>query len=245
MCTLTWWPASTGYDLFFNRDELDTRAPEAPPREERAGGVRFLAPRDGEHGGTWLTVNEHGLTIALLNDYAARWRAPEPHASRGALVLAAATADSLEAVGDLVAAGDLAHTGAFHLFAIDATASPLLAHWNGVRLHVVRGAAVPGFLSSSSFRTAEVIAYRQARYGSLAQAAARPPLTEVLAFHRRHDPSAGAYSVCMRRPDAATRSISHVQLREDHIELTYQPRSWTGVSAVEQRFLLERGAARR
>ncbi len=74
MCTVSWRAARDGYDLFFNRDELHTRAPELPPALSERDGVRFLAPRDGDHGGTWLAVNEHGLTVCLLNDYANPWR---------------------------------------------------------------------------------------------------------------------------------------------------------------------------
>lgn len=240
MCTLTWWPAPAGYDLFFNRDELDTRAPEQPPREDCVSDVRFLAPRDGDYGGTWLSVNEHGLTIALLNDYAASWRAPEPQASRGGLVLACAALTSLDDVARDVGARELAHTGPFHLFAIDAAASPLGAHWDGVRLRFARGAEVPSFYSSSSFRTAEVVAHRQALFGTLVRCSGRSMLAQAAAFHQRHDASAGAYSVCMRRPGAATRSITHVRVRTKMIELVYQSQVWVGPPRPEHRFRLER-----
>ena len=50
MCTLTWRAVREGgYDLFFNRDELNTRGAEEPPRLGKAAGLPFAAPRDGDH----------------------------------------------------------------------------------------------------------------------------------------------------------------------------------------------------
>ncbi|MGE0442239.1 MAG: NRDE family protein [Gemmatimonadales bacterium] len=69
MCTLSWLPAAEGYRLFFNRDERLTRAPGRPPEPGVERGVRFLAPVDGDAGGTWIGVNEYGLAVALLNRY--------------------------------------------------------------------------------------------------------------------------------------------------------------------------------
>lgn len=240
MCTLTWWPAPAGYDLWFNRDELDSRAPELPPRETRHGEVRFLAPRDGDQGGTWLAVNEGGLTVALLNDYGASWRAGEPRRSRGALVLACAAHVSLDAVAAEVAGSELAQTAAFHLFAIDAAASPLVLHWDGERLRTARAAEVPAFLSSSSYRTADVIAHRWELFRELIGGGRQPGETEIMAFHRRHDPEAGAYSVCMRRADASTRSLTRVHVRPEAVELTYQPLAWTAPAPAGQRLRLAR-----
>jgi len=52
MCTATWLRGITGYEVFFNRDELATRKPARPPARRDRGGVRILAPLDGDAGGT-------------------------------------------------------------------------------------------------------------------------------------------------------------------------------------------------
>ena len=57
------------YHLFFNCDELRTRGPALPPRMHEARGLRFLAPIDTDAGGSWLGVNELGLSIGLVNYY--------------------------------------------------------------------------------------------------------------------------------------------------------------------------------
>ena len=97
MCTLSWLPdrAGQGYALWFNRDELHTRAPELAPRELRtADGIAWLAPTDPDSGGTWLAVNQFGVTAALLNDYDTGWTPPSGRAreSRGRLVPATMSA---------------------------------------------------------------------------------------------------------------------------------------------------------
>ena len=92
VCTVTWLREPSGYRLFFNRDELRSRLEAEPPRrhEGRAAdgaAVAFLAPVDGDHGGTWIAANEHGVTVGLVNGYRrADASAPADVRSRGLLV---------------------------------------------------------------------------------------------------------------------------------------------------------------
>ncbi len=86
MCTVTWRPSVDGYDLFFNRDELRTRATARPPSEAGAESVRYLAPTDSDAGGTWVAVNELGTTVGLLNAHPPAASAPRRLLSRGLLV---------------------------------------------------------------------------------------------------------------------------------------------------------------
>ena len=66
MCTATWRFDESGYDLLFNRDERRSRSPGEPPRRDESDGICFLAPRDSAAGGTWIGVNDHGVSIFLL-----------------------------------------------------------------------------------------------------------------------------------------------------------------------------------
>ena len=67
MCTVSWTREPDGYHLLANRDEKRTRAIAQPPRVRRHFGVRYLAPTDTDHGGTWIAVNEYGIAACLLN----------------------------------------------------------------------------------------------------------------------------------------------------------------------------------
>jgi hypothetical protein len=229
MCTVSWAVARGGYDLFFNRDELHSRAPEEPATLTWRDGVAYLAPRDGAHGGTWLLANEFGTTVCLLNDYGVAWRpaASSPRFSRGHVAAACAAAASLDEVLAAVRTQPLTATPAFRLVALRPDEEPLVLHWQGARLVRCHAATAVPPLSSSSFATAEVIAQRTWRFASFVRRPERPQAEELAAYHRQHEPAAGAHSVLMRRPDAATRSIMHVAVDAQRVQLHYQPVQWT------------------
>lgn len=265
MCTVSWRRERDGYDLFFNRDELHTRAPESPPERGERDGIAFLAPRDGARGGTWLLANERGVTVCLLNDYANAgrpagvhvsgvgpalrsrpgWQGDSPAAaqaasaqrprdalSRGEIVLACAAAARVAEVPALVRAQPLARVAAFHLVAIAPGAEPLVLHWSGAALAVRVGGAVSPPLSSSSFATAEVVAARVRRFSAYAREPAAPTADELAAYHGQHDLRAGAHSVLMRRPDAATRSVCRVGVAGDRVRLDYEAVRWDGAGPL-------------
>lgn len=228
MCTLTWRAlrGKNGYELWFNRDEIISRAPETPPRlwPGSGGGADFVAPVDGARGGTWLAVNTHGMTAALLNDYGVSWRPASPSRSRGDLVAAVARLAGIAEAGALLHADALRNTAAFTLVVLEAGGACASWNWDGTRVAATRGESVAAFFSSSSYRTAEVIAARAAAY-----ARAAGPEREAAeektwrAYHFSHDAARGAESVLMRRADANTRSVCRVRVTTTRIELEYVP----------------------
>ncbi|MFO1446703.1 MAG: NRDE family protein [Opitutaceae bacterium] len=219
MCTLTWRPsAERGYDLFFNRDELDTRTDECPPAVITTPGGRVIAPRDGPGGGTWLALNEQGVTLALLNCYPSRARAgsdwDRPTPSRGGVCWTVAGARSAREAIERVKAGAWESAKPFHLVALDAEARGEWRTWDGAQWS---GGSAPLFLTSSSFASSEIEAERARRWRTSA------PVTveEMEAFHWFYEPAAGAASICMRRADARTRSVSHITVRTGLRSLKY------------------------
>ena len=230
MCTVSWTAVRDGYDLFFNRDELNSRAAEEPPVRAECDGVAYLAPRDGEHGGTWLAVNESGLTICLLNDYGAAWRprADQTRFSRGHLVRNCAAAANHADVIRAVHAQPLGRTSAFHLVALSPHEGALVMDWQGTELIRHDAGTVIPPLSSSSFATREVIAARLQRFASVIPSARTAAPDELARYHRQHDRTAGGHSVLMCRPDAATRSICRVTVDRSRVNLCYEAVRWNG-----------------
>ncbi|HSI08161.1 MAG: NRDE family protein [Rariglobus sp.] len=221
MCTLTWRVSAEagGYDLFFNRDERHLRAEERAPVEQRkADGVRYVAPADGDHGGTWLVLNEHGVTVCLLNYYP-RGVVETGVESRGRLPLRCAGGVRVDDVVRRMHEVELGAFAPFHLVAVDAEGGSVWLRWDGRAMHEEEA---PEFLTSSSFEPERVQAARGARW------AAWPGRTAeaLAAFQRQHDPAAGAESVCMKRADACTRSVCAVRVRAGVRELGYE--SMTG-----------------
>ena len=86
MCTLLFrYRPSDQYPLAIlsNRDEAYGRP--SGDWEWRGGGSRYFAPIDLEAGGTWIGLNERGVTVALTNIFPGR--KDSEFRSRGALVV--------------------------------------------------------------------------------------------------------------------------------------------------------------
>lgn len=220
---MTWRRSGAAYDIFFNRDEQRVRAPACAPRRFGTAPRRYLAPIDGQGGGTWLAVNEAGLTVGLLNYYDGQ-RAPPPCAprSRGLLVLEQMKWARAAEVREGLARTDLRPYPAFLLVAVD-PAEGWLARWDGLRLREAPLAPADRPLSTSSFDTDAVLCERRARYQALV-GAGEPDLDRLFQFHRDRSPRGGAYSVWMDRPDAWTVSFSRVQVEPGGIRYHYQSR---------------------
>lgn len=218
MCSVTWLRRSGGFELFMNRDELRAREPERSPRVHLIRGVRVAAPEDGRAGGSWIAVNEHGLALALLNANGAP-AGGAPYASRGGIVLdLAAEVDSAAAVLRLEER-ELGRYRDFTLLLVDPERAVVARARSGLlELDRAGDAACP--LLSSAFDADAVCAARfeeyRTRVGGGATAAA------LRAFHASHERGPSAFSVCMHRPDAETRSFVHVAVDAAAVALCHQ-----------------------
>ena len=227
MCTVTWLRTPGRYDLFFNRDEKKSRLEAHPPALRELNGVRYIAPSDANAGGTWIGVNERGLTVCLLNHYGAKDsdRTHRPAVSRGKLVSGLMDARSVAEVGDRVFQAGVHLYRPFFLVAMELEGQPVLHAWDG--RHLNNRALTDGDLpfSTSSFDTENVLKARKAMYDGM-KAMAGEVTTELLEqYHFSRDPQGGPYSVCMHRDDAETVSFTHVTVTPNHIDLLYIPRS--------------------
>src|SRR6516162_11002448 len=111
MCTVSSIYQGSGYQLLCNRDERRTRRPASAPQLLTRDNVRFVAPIDGDFGGTWVAVNEFGLSLVLLN------RAPCSAAklSRGLLPMNLIPAHTLTELGESISGMELSHFAPFTL----------------------------------------------------------------------------------------------------------------------------------
>ena len=122
-----------------NRDEKRTRGRAFAPAIRECGGVRYVAPVDSDFGGTWIAVNEFGVSVCLLNGDAGTQNAfPSPRRSRGLLLreLAWETtgADCLLSLKQL----DLSPYAPFVLLILEPDRPAILAEWNRERLPWIR-----------------------------------------------------------------------------------------------------------
>ena len=226
---MTWLASPGGYHVFFNRDERLSRKPAAPPRIERSGSTRFIAPRDGDFGGAWLAANEHGLTLAIENGYTdlddLAHEPPSGFVSRGLLLLALIDTASPAEVLRRLAGQDLHRFRSFLLTVFDARGTARLARWVRGAYSVEPDAAAHMPLVSSSFETADVRRSRTDLFRSMSRESAADPVELHLAYHESHRPERGPRSVCMHRPEAETVSFSHVDVDGREVRFHYAPHS--------------------
>ncbi len=222
MCTLTWLHTEDGFELAFNRDEKRTRGPELAAAQSTADGVRFLAPRDADFGGTWITVNEHGVAVALLNAYTETLGSiRSDRLSRGGLVLSLAGAPS---VGDVFArakATELERYEPFVLTAFEAGETVRVERWDGLELHSLADAEPP--LISSGVALDRVREHRTALFAAMAEGAETTGSELLSAFHASHAGGPSELSPCMHREDAQTKSSCRVVVSEREVRMIHTP----------------------
>lgn len=226
MCTVSWIHDDAGYQLLFNRDEKRTRKPAMMPRLAVREGARFLAPVDGDFGGTWIASNEFGVSVCLLNG-ANLTGSSDGHSrkarSRGLLLLDLISSSSAAAVCEHVRETELAAFAPLTLAVFEPGKPTALVEWNGSQKTFVSQSQPCFMLTSSSFDTEEVRKTRQEEFARLTASAPPCDATLLTAFHRSHRPARNAYSVCMHRPDAKTVSFSRVRVSPAETTFLYAP----------------------
>ena len=231
MCTVTWWRQPSFYELFFNRDELKSRKPGLPPKVEQLDAVHYVAPADGDYGGTWIWVNEHRLTVCLLNYYPAHPCGSErkiSHASRGHLLRSLASCPCMEALKERLLGMSMTVYKPFFLVALLPDQPALQWTWSGHNLSCrkIEDGDLP--LTTSSFRTEEIIEERVKEYHRGLPPGVAPSKKSLESYHYADSSKRSATSVCMEREDAQTVSLSRITVNEAKINFAYQARLSTG-----------------
>lgn len=211
MCTLTYLLNENGYELFFNRDEQRSRLLAIPPKFYQEKNAIY--PIDPQGEGTWIMVNQQGLSLALLNNYQASFNNNKNIVSRGQLILSL-----LQIEGDVIKplmAMDLRIYQPFQLcvFPGDLSIKNQNEHsvkWTGSELFIT-DVDLP--ITSSSVDFIDVSQKRKRRFNRIVDAK-KPLLQQHKDFHFSTE-TLGKYSVNMQRSDAKTVSISHISVNND------------------------------
>ena len=184
-----------------------------------------MAPRDPDAGGTWIGVNELGLTFGLANLYPPEGFTEASLVSglvtRGRIIddlLGAATAAEAR---ELLGAMDSRVFAPFTLAVLEPGHPPELHRWDGARLEM-RTVTSPGLLLTSSGAGRAVEELRRVEYARLVPGSP-PGAEDIEAIHRSHLQSLGADSFCMHREEAETASLTRVDVENRRISMTYTP----------------------
>lgn len=231
MCTVSWRYGEEGaYSVFFNRDELRTRAAsELVAPSQTGAGTPFVAPRDPVAGGTWLAANAHGVVVGVLNNYGGMTRPAPGKRSRGELPLAFADCCDQAAIRQQHQRLRPEDYAPFLLLAWDPS-GVLAWKWDGVSLVRLETVAPP--IATSSFATEEVCAWRRERFAQVAAAGTRAAL---MAFHDDTAHPQPAFNVRMRRSDARTESVCRVDVLRDRIVFHHRRECPEALAAWDER----------
>jgi uncharacterized protein with NRDE domain len=215
MCTVTVLRGADRLLVTMNRDERRRRAEELAPRKF-GGGDRpdWIGPADGAKGGTWFGANDRGVVACLLNAYAAGDIAllgRDDLPSRGGIIPRLLEQDPERARAWLRGGFDPSPYPSFTLVVV--------AHGWGEAYswrmdEGIAANAIPAgwsMVSSSLWRSGEVVAWRQARFDDWLQEGARE-IEGVPAFNLLEVAGRREWSPLMTRPVSITRSLTQAEL---------------------------------
>lgn len=219
MCTVSLVATGERLRVMCNRDEQHARPEACHPRTQATRDGFALLPIDPQGSGTWIAATSSGLVLAVLNGDGP---APPGAVSRGRLIPALLDGRTIAEVVERAEALRGTPWPAHRLVVANrARAVELRVRPRGVSVREM-SLATPLMLTSSSLEAGVVIPERRALFSSRVVGAA-DPLAAQDAFHRlRLDGRAWA-SVDMRRHDAATHSITTVDVALDRIAMRYEP----------------------
>lgn len=223
-------PKTIGFRLVCNRDEQHHRADATAPRWREVGGVRAIWPTDGEAGGTWISANELGLVLCLLNmNPMPAPGVPEGTISRGKIIPGLAMLGGVEGVLAGVRGLELDRYAPFRLLAVEGGegegARVVSASWDrrGLVVEEHRGGGV--CLASSGLGDELARPRLELFEGMVVGGGMTPEAQDV--FHAHRWPERPEVSVMMSRADARTVSVTHVEAAREggawRMRMRYRP----------------------
>jgi hypothetical protein len=223
MCTVTFIARRAGYALGMNRDEQLTRATALPPAKHDLDGRTALFPCEPA-GGTWVGVNDVGITFALVNWYAIKTGMPRSAVSRGDVVRQTLAVDSIAEAGSVLAELPLHRMGPFRLIGVFPARRRVLEwRWNLNRLMRLSHGWESKTWISSGFDEPGAQRVRGRSFHKALRQNSAGQLDWIRRLHRSHRPERGPYSICMHRSDAATVSFTEITLSRREASMRYTP----------------------
>lgn len=221
MCTVTFIPRRSGYCLAMNRDEKRTRAKGLAPAIRNLNGHPVLYPSEPS-GGTWIALNDKGVSLALINWYAITARVRANGVSRGVIIPSLSAADSSALANTELAALPLDRINPFRLIGVFPASQEITEwRWNLKQLTRKRHRWLAQQWISSGFdeHTAQRLRSKTFRQAQTQESAGT--IGWLRRLHRSHSPQTGPFSTCMHRTDAATVSYTEIDVFRERASLRH------------------------
>ena len=223
--------ANPSYRLLCNRDELRTRPPADPPIITSVGPRKAIHPVDPVAGGTWIAVNDAGLTLTILNRnprHASSPKAADGFTSRGRIIPTLLDCATIADLHDALPRLDAFRFTPYRFVATDGHEVLEVVDEAAGRGRSVQRSPLdePMLFTSSGLGDHLVEPPRRALFEQwFAPVPTDDPQQHLLKtqhlFHHHFWLDRRHLSVCMSRPDAMTVSLTRVDVSPTRVSLRY------------------------
>src|SRR6266567_5278252 len=222
MCTVSFLPSPQGFYLAMNRDEQRDRFSALPPEIVEFENHRVLFPREPT-GGTWISANDAGMCLALINWHRITREPNNGVRSRGEVIRKLAGISTSDKISTAVKKLQLRKLRPFRLIAIVSAENRVIEwRWNLNRLSIRKQSWESRHWFSSSFDEATAETERTRVCAAQPKESAKRDVKWLRRLHRSHEPERGPFSICMHRPDAATVSYTEVAVSKRRATMRYK-----------------------
>jgi hypothetical protein len=222
MCTISFIPKKKGFLLGMNRDESIQRPIASKPEIITPNGVKAVSPSDPA-GGTWILANEFGLTHCLLNWYPITPSTGSNILSRGTIPLQLSGFHSLEASAEALKNLPLKNVNPFRLITLS-LGEQLVSEfrWDRIRLESQSHQWRDTLWASSGYDEPGAQQFRSQVFKEALVQKSKGTTQWLRRLHRSRKPEFGAFSINMRRNDAATVSYTELSVIPSQLSMSYQ-----------------------
>jgi hypothetical protein len=222
MCTVSFLPNARGFYLAMNRDEKRHRFKGLAPAVVELERRRAVFPSEPT-GGTWISANEAGVCLALINWHRIEREPKNDVVSRGEIVRGLAGKSTADEIQHGITRLPLCKLRPFRLITIVPAKRQVIEwRWNLERLAIRDHEWRRQHWFSSGFNEerAELERHRVCEAAHNRQSAGS--LNWLRQLHRSHAPERGPFSICMHRPDATTVSYTEVAVSRRRATMRYK-----------------------
>ncbi len=214
MCTLTFIPFSNGAVLTHNRDEHELRKHAVLPEIVHKNGKKFIFPKDGQAGGTWIGLSETKSLCLLNGAFEAHQSNPPYQKSRGLVLLDALELDNLEIFCEKYS---LEYIEPFTMIEFNHQTNELFEfRWTGNSRHLALPDLKPQIWSSATLYTPEQQKIREQLFHQFIEKTVDMDESKIKAFHTNTSTGDVETSLVMKRPNGVkTLSISQISTVEN------------------------------
>jgi hypothetical protein len=223
MCTVSFLPHARGFYVAMNRDEKLDRLTALPPSIAEIASRRAIFPREPA-GGTWVSTNDGGVCLALINWHRIQREPKHDLVSRGQIVRELGGKCSADEIATGVMKLPLRKLRPFRLIAIVPSEKIVVEwRWNLEWLTMRSHKWQRHHWFSSGFDEKRAELERQRVCDAVHNGQLPGSLGWLRQLHRSHAPKRGPFSICMHRPDAATVSYTEISVSERGATMRYKP----------------------